>query len=151
MRIGVGELRRIKEQLTCGQILQYLWIRADRTRCHLLLGRLAAHAGERRLLGHHTLLIDELDEREAILAADTSIILTECRGNVNDSGTVVCRYVTVSDYKVCALMLLRSRFRCTGIERLVVDADKVGTLIGLEDLVSRLAVLCERSEYLIQQ
>ena len=147
----MGELRCIEEQLTCRQILQYLWIRADRTRGHLLLGRLAAHAGERRLLGHHTLLIDELDEREAILAADTGIILTECRGDVYDSSTIVCRYVAVCDHEVCALMLLRSRLRCTCIEWLVVDADEVGTLIGLEDLVGRHAVLRERTEYLIQQ
>ncbi len=147
----MGELRRIEEQLTCGQILQYLRIRADRTCGHLLLGRLAAHAGERCLLGHHTLLIDELDEREAILTADTGIILTECRGNVNDSGTIVCRYVAVCDHEVCALMLLCSRFRCTGIEWLVVDTDEVRTLIGLEDLVGRHAVLCERAEYLIKQ
>ena len=147
----MGELRCVEEQLPRGQILQYLRIRADRTCGHLLLGRLAAHAGERRLLGHHTLLIDELDEREAILTADTGIILTESRGDMNDSGTIVCRYVAVRDHEVCTLMLLRSRFRCTCIEWLVVDTDEVGTLIGLEDLVGRHAVLCKRTEYLIQQ
>ena len=145
------ELRRVEEQLPCGQILQYLRIRADRTCGHLLLGRFAAHAGKRRLLGHHTLLIDKLDEREAILTADTGIILTECRGNVNDSGTIVCRYVAVCDHEVCALMLLRGSLGCACIERLVIDADEVGTLIGLEDLVGRHAVLRERTEYLIQQ
>ena len=71
------ELRRVEKLALCLQILQYLRIRFFHK-----------DTGIRRLLGQFTFSVYKLHERQVIFSADIRIILTECRSDVNDSGTV---------------------------------------------------------------
>ncbi len=54
----------------------------------------------RRLFCHLTLIIDQLHERKVILSSHVSIILAECRGDMDHTGTVCERYIAVTRYKV---------------------------------------------------
>ena len=151
MRVAVGELRRIEEKLPGGQLLQNLRIRTDSALLHLRLGGLAAHAAEGGCRAHHALLIHELQQRKVVLPADSRIILTEGRGNVYDAGTVGIRYIVVCHHEMCLLVLLLRFLRGARIERLILCADEVCALIGLQHLIGLLPLLCERSEHLVQK
>ena len=128
------ELRSSDQKSSCAEIFQNFRICADRAFLHFLLGRFAAHAGERRLLRHLALLIDELDERQIIVAADSGIVFTECRSNMYDSCTVCHGYIIVTGHKVSLLALLLRNLAGTLIKRLIFPAFKILTDIFLQDL-----------------
>ena len=134
VRIVVLELRSSDQKSSCAEIFQNFRICADRAFLHFLLGRLAAHAGERRLLRHLALLIDELDERQIIIAADSGIVFTECRSNMYDTCTVCHGYIIVAGHKVSLLALLLCNLAGTLIKRLIFPAFKILTDIFLQDL-----------------
>ncbi len=149
--IGVRKLRCVEEELPCRKVLQHLWVRADGTSRDLLLGRLAAHAGKRCFLGHTALLIHKLNEREVVFTTDAGIVLTEGRGDMNDTGTVLCGNIAVRNHEVRTLMLLLCRFLRTVVQWLIVHADEIGALAGFEHLIGWSAVLRKRSEHLVEQ
>ena len=76
-RVVVLELRRTEEESSLLKILKNRNIRIlDKETC------------KRSFLCHITLAVNELNKRKIIVSADSRVVLTECRSNVNDTCTV---------------------------------------------------------------
>ena len=146
LKLGGG-----KEKLLCGKILQNFGIRADSPLLHFLLRRLAAHSGERRLGLHPALVINHLHQREVIVPSDPGIVFTEGRSDMDNAGTVGHGDIGVAGDEECFAMGLKN---CVGralVEGLIFPMLEFGTLVCLQSLIGRLAVLRERSEHGICQ
>ena len=95
--------------------------------------------GPFRLLRHHTILIDELQERKIIFSADLAVVLTKCRCDMYNTGTIGHRNIRIT-YNI-----VRFLFQLYRVKRLVLLEFKILTLISLKDIVG----LC--SEHSIRQ
>ena len=87
------------------------------------------------LLRKRTVFFYELYERKIIVTADSCVVFTECRGDMNDTGTVAHGYIAVcTDFKgfFSALFYCSRRIREQGF---VLLADELRSLISLEDLI----------------
>ena len=136
VRIIMLELRSCSEKPALLKILEDLGVCAHRAFFHFLLGRLAAVAGERRIRCHSALLIDEFEERKVIVASDPGVILTECRSDMNDAGTVCHGDVLVDRHEMSLLALLFSSCSRAFVERLIFHAFEVGSDVALKDLLA---------------
>ena len=83
-----------------------------------------------RLLRHLALVVDELDERHIVLAADAVIVLAECGRRVDDARAVLGRNVVVADNEE---RLVLHVFRCKGVERLVLAVLELAAFHCRED------------------
>ena len=120
-RIATPAVRIAVRKLWCLEELAALLEIVENQRIRIL------HKGTRpiRLLGHLALFVDELDERHIVFAADTVIVLAECRGHVNDARTVLRGDVVVAGHEE---RLVTHILRRKGIERLVPAVLKLASL-----------------------
>ena len=147
------ELRSVEENSSLREILENRRIGADCALFHLCLGRFAAHAGKLSCLrSHAAVIVHHLNERSIVFSSDAGIVFTECRCDMNDTGTVGHGYIIVAVYKECLLVLLLHGIRGALIERLVFLALQLDTLHLFENLIRLLALfLCQRTENLVQK
>ena len=103
------------------------------------------------LFGHVTLSVYELYERKVILTSDTAVILTKCRCDMNDTGTITHGNVVVTGYEMSFFVLFCCCLSCTCKKRLIFSALKVCSFIFLKDLICRLIILCKLAENLVQK
>ena len=150
------ELRRGEEDPAGAQVLKHFGVSADRALLHLFLGGLAAHARERSSLDEASLRVNELYERSVVFAADSRVVFTESRRDMNDAGTVCHCYIIVAVYEESLLVLLCSPscgFLIQGLVRLVLQ---ILALHGLKDFVSlvvgsRVILLFQGLKHLVQK
>ena len=95
--------------------------------------------GPFRLLRHHTILIDELQERKIIFSADLAVVLTKCRCDMYNTGTIGHRNIRIT-YNIIRFLFQLYRVKC-----LILLEFKILTLISLKDIVGL------RSEHGIRQ
>ena len=124
VRILVLELRRIVQLSLLVEVAQNQRIRL-----------LDEDACIRRLLRQLTLSVDKLHERKIIGLPDSAVVLTKCRCNMNDTGTICHRDIIVAGDIEPLLELLCRRLTCAGVERLILAALQVGSPVGFQNLV----------------
>ena len=151
VRIIVLKLRRIKEKAACIEFLQDFGIGADRTVLQLCIGRFRAHSGKRSFLGHKALGVDKAYERHVVFAADTVIVFTESRCDVNDAGTVGHGYIVVTYDEESLALLICHRVTCAGVQRLIFFVFQIFSCVSFQDLVSRSLLCCEFTENRVQK
>ena len=88
VRIAVLKLRRLKELAALFEVV-------DNQRVSVF----DKYAGPVRFFRHFALVIDELHERHIVLAADAVIVLTESRGDMNDTRTIGRRYIIITNHE----------------------------------------------------
>ena len=98
------KLRRVKQPAFFIQVYQYLRI------CIFY-----EQSGIRSLLRHIALSVYKLDERKVIVASDPGVVFTECRCDMNDTGTVCHGNVIIYGYKMRFLVLFLGSLVCAGI------------------------------------
>ena len=103
------------------------------------------------LFGHVTLSVYELYERKVILTSDTAVILTKCRCDMNDTGTITHGNVVVTGYEMSFFALFCCCLSRTCKKRLIFLTLKVCSFIFLKDLICRLIILCKLAENLVQK
>ena len=150
------ELGRGEQDPAGAQVLKHFGISADSALFHLFLRRLAAHARERSSLDEASLRVNELYERSVVLAADSRVVFTESRRDMNDAGTVCHCYVIVAVYEESFLVLLRGPSCGFFIKRLVRLILQILALHGLKDFISlvvgsRVILLFQRLKDLVQK
>ena len=153
MRIIMFHLRSGEQNASLLQILQHFRIRTDRSFIlHLMLRRFAAHTCELSGLRFHAaMVIHHLYKRGVIFAADTGIILTESRGNMDNTGTIRHGYIIIAVYKECFLVLFPGSIRRARIQRLIFPVFKILTLAGFQNLICFFTFGRLRSQHGIQQ
>ena len=139
------ELRCCRKKISFAEVLQDFRIAADCALGDFLLGRLAAHSGKWSLRRHSSLLIHELDERKVIISADSGVILTESRRDVNDTCTVCHRYILVDRYEVGLLVLAFSSLSGTFVEWFVLHVLEILADISLKNLLALAEDLLDQS------
>ena len=108
------------------------------------------------LFSHMALGIDQLHERNIVLASYAGIVFTEGRRAVNNTGTVCQRDIVITHDEEC-LVLALDTFTCKIKQRLVRHIFQILALAGREHLVSRriavfvLFFLLERPEHGVEQ
>ena len=117
----------------------------------ILIGILHELTGVRCLCGKASLAINELYKRKVIVTADSRIVFTKSRRDVNDTGTVCHGYIVIAGDKEAFLVLLFGTFSCAGIKRFVFTAFQILTLISLKDFISRLILCCQSAKYGVKQ
>ena len=140
VRIAVFKLRRVEKQSSAVQILQHFRI------CFLY-----KQSCKRRGLRHVSFFIYKLYERKTVFSSYIRIIFTECRRNVNNTGTVCQCNICVAGHIKRFLVLLRSRICRALIKRLIFLALKIGSLVCLKDLICRLSFFTQLSKHGIKK
>ena len=136
VRIVMLELRSCRKKISCAEVLKDFRIAADSALSDFLLGRLAAHSGKWSLRRHPSLLIHELDERKVIISADSGVIFTESRSDVNDTGTVCHRDILVDCYEMSFFVLICGSLSGTLVQRLILHVLEILTDVSLKDLLA---------------
>ena len=134
------ELRCIEQLALCIQILKYQRI------CIFY-----EFSGIRGLCGQITLAVYELYEGQLVITSDTSVVFTESRCDMNDTGTVGHGYITVAGYEMCLFLLLLGGISRTLVQRLILLVLQILTNISLQYFVSILAFFCKTSQNLVCQ
>ena len=135
VRIFVLKLRRVEEFSFLFQILQDHRIRL-----------LDKYSFVGRIRGHIARAVHELDERQVIGTSDPSVILTESRGDMDDTGTVCHGDVIVTGHKMRLFALLLSRFARSLEERLIGPVLEIGS-----DAAFKNFIFPEGTEHLFRQ
>ena len=99
--------------------------------------------------GHVALAVDELNEGQVVVAAYPCVVLAECGGDMDYSGTVGHGNVIVGGNEVSLFILLCGAFAGAGKERLVFFIFKILALEALKHFIGLDAVLliAERAEH----
>ena len=140
VRVAVLKLRRVEEQPSCVQSL----ILPDRF--------LYKQSGERRGFRHVFLFHLRAVQKAGRIFFLHSRRLTECRGNVYDSGTVGQRYIRITCHVECFLVLLCSCVCGALVERLGTLCPRGRFLCNvLQDLICRFSFLRQSAQYGIKQ
>ena len=120
VRIAVRKLGGLKELAALFEIREDQWV-----------GILDKDPRPIRLLCHLALVVDELNKRHAVLAADAVVVLTKGRRDVNDARTVLGRDIVVTGDKESLILHVLIRKR---IERLILAVLKIAALHRRKDL-----------------
>ena len=134
-------------KLRCIEELSFL-IQIDKD---ILIGILHELTGIRCLCGKASLAINKLYKRKVIVTANSRIIFTKSRCDMNDTGTICHGYIVITGNEKAFLMLLFGTFSCAGIKRFVFTAFQILTLISLKNFISRLIICCQSAKYSIEQ
>ena len=155
------DLRCGEENAALVKILQHLRIAADRALLlNLLLRRFAAHAGELACLRlHPSLVIHHLDERRVIFAADSRIVLTKGRRDMDDTCAVRHGDIVVTVDEESLLVLCIHGVLRALVKRLILLVLEVFSLEGLKHniglafrhLAVRHVLFSGRTEHLVRQ
>ena len=121
VRVAVLEQRCIKQKILVLECLQ------NRHICFLAEG-----ARPRSFLGHFTFFVYELYERKIVSVADFGVVLTKCRGDMNNTGTIGQCYVGIADYIVC--FFVSDSLLSVREQRLVLFELEIFALIMLQNL-----------------
>ena len=100
---------------------------------------------------HISLSVYKLYERKVVIASHTVIILTKCRSNMNDTGTVAHGNIAVAYYEMRFFLLLCRCFSGTFPERLVLFIFQIFSLIGFQDLVCFFILFCKLAQNLVHK
>ena len=128
VRIVMLELRRGEELALGVEVFQ-----------HLGVGVLHEKACIRRFCGHEALGVHELHERQVVVPADTRVVLTEGRRDVDDAGTVAHGNIGIAGDEMRLLALLGSGLTGAREQRLIGDALEVLAGVGLQHLIGGVA------------
>ena len=101
--------------------------------------------------GHVTLSVYELYKRKIIITANTAVILTKCRCDMNDTSTIAHGNVAVAGYEVSFFVLFCCCLSCTCKKRLVFFTLEVCSFVFLKNLICRLVILCKLAENFVQK
>ena len=133
------EFRR-REQKSLGiQILQYKRIRI-----------LHKDPGVSRFLRHLSLSIYQLYEGQVIPASHLGVVLTKCRGDMNDSGTIRHGNIGITDNVICLFVLLLTNLHRAVKQGLIFSALQIGSLISLQNLI-RTALFRQTTQHGVQK
>ena len=131
MRIAVLKLRRVEQKSSRIQILddfrRYTVLTFQIFSCN------TGVACPLCFLCHHTVLIDQLQERKVIFSADLAVVLTECRSDMDDTGTICHRNVRVTHN------IIRFFLQLCRVKSLILFILQIFSFISLKDLVRTLA------------
>ena len=147
------KLRSIKQQSFCFQIFQYFRISALHIRIflHLCFGRFCSHSCKWSFRSHTSFLIYKFYKRKVVLTSYTSIILTKCRCDMNDTGTIGHSYIIITDYIMCFLVLFLCFFGSTLIQCHIFFIFQVSSFVSFQNFISRLIILCQFAQNFVQK
>ena len=103
------------------------------------------------LCRHISLSVHKLNKGKIVITAHTAVVLTKCRCDMNDTGTVAHGNIVVTGHKMRFLSLLRCCFSGADKQRLVFLVFQIGSLIFLQNLIGRRFLRTQLSENLVQK
>ena len=98
-----------------------------------------------------TFSIYKLYEWKVILTAHTAIVFTECRSNMNDTGTIAHGNVVIAYNVVCFFALGCYIVACAFEKRLVLFVFQILTFVSLKNFVCRLLILRKLAKYFVKK
>ena len=100
---------------------------------------------------HISLSVYKLYKRKVVIAANTVIILTKCRSDMNDTGTVAHSNIAVTYYKMRFFLLFCSCLFCAFPERFILFIFQIFTLVSFQNLVCFFIIFCQLAENLVHK
>ena len=140
VRVAVLKFRSIKQKASLIQVFKYHRIRF-----------LYKHTAKWCIVCHVTFAVNKLNKRHIVFFSDLGVILTKRRSDMNNTGTVCQRYITITGNVERFLMLFFSNICRTLIQRLIFFVFQIFTCVSFQNFISRLSFLCMFAEYRIQQ
>ncbi len=138
------KLRRPEQKSLLFQILQYRHVRV-----------LHKHTGVVCLLGHLTFAVHELHKRQVIFAPYGSVVLTKGRRDMNDTGTIRHRDISVTSDIIPFFVLFLTYIEGKIKQWLIFFPLEIRSLVRLQHfvrlLVCRLTVPGKSAKYLLQK
>ena len=86
---------------------------------------------------HITFTVYKLYKRKIIVTSDTAVVFTECRCDMNDTGTITHSYIVICCNEVSFLFLFCCCLSCTCKKRLIFFVFQIFTNIFLKYFVCR--------------
>ena len=147
VRITMCKFGRIKEQSPLFQVLQHFRIGTHRAFLHLFFRRFTTHSAKRGFFGQLSFTVYKFHKSKIICSPDSSVILTESRRNMNDTGTVFRTDIIIGNHDTGFLMLfLRFLFR-PGVKRFIRKTHEIFSFTGLQNLVGFFPLFCKTGEH----
>ena len=140
VRIIMLEFRSIKEFALFIQILKYKRI-----------SFLNKNAGIWSFCCHITFAVYKLYKRKVIVASYTAVVFTECRCDMNDTGTITHRYIVICCNKMSFLFLFCCCLSCACEERLIFFVFQIFSDIFLKNFVRRCLFGTKFAENFVKQ
>ena len=100
---------------------------------------------------HITFTVYKLYERKVIIASYTAVVFTECRCDMNDTGTIAHSYIIVCCNKMSFLFLFCCRFSCACEEWLIFFVFQIFSDIFLKNFVCRCLFGTKFAENFVKQ
>ena len=103
----------------------------------------------RCFFGQMTFSVYKLYERQVVIASDTAVVFTECRCDMNDTGTIAHGYISITGNKMSFLFLFFCCFACACIQRFVFFVFQIFSGVFFKHFVSRFFFVSQFTKHFV--